>query len=255
MFPAKSLIKLAYRIYEQFEKDKELPQSKVVPVEIDKLDIPEPKYPWINRLLQSKLLLKGEKKGHYLTYPPHLLFKCLYARDEVEFNKKLVSMLFPQGIILTSQDISPLTQDGYYSVEIDVILDNEKVYHKVKKCLSDVFFWYVPQPKKMPKVVLLALTQFVRADGRTLLNTYQLVKRMKKKEKRLFINLIHKTSVPIPIIKFILDMLGGKLTQVRPQILHPMFQEEWDTLLQGKMSGTMFLSVINPDWDKVEVLP
>jgi len=253
MYPAKSLIELAYGIYKQHKNKPPLAETVLIPVKLDELVIQEPKHPWIARLLESKLLLKGRRKGHYLTYPPHIFFKALYAKDEVEFNQELISMLFPKAIILTSKDISPYTLKGYFSTEIDVILSDRELYHKVNRCLSGVYFWCIPEAEGISKIVLLALTQFVRSDGRTLLNMYQLVQRMKKNEKRVFVDLVHKTYVPIPIIKFVLDMIGEELQEIKSEILHPEFRVEWDTLLEGEMSGTMFLEVINPDWNKLEV--
>lgn len=253
MYPAKSLTELAYRTYKQHKNKASLAETPLIPLTFDELDIREPKHPWITRLLKSKLLLKGKKRGHYLIYPPHIFFKALYAEDEVEFNKKLTSLLFPKAVILTSADISPHTLKGYFSTEIDAILRNKRLYFRVHRCLSDVFFWHIPEFRKTPKIVLLALTQFVRADGRTLLNMYQLVQKMSPGERDIFIDLVHKTSVPIPIIKFILDILGEELKEVKPEILHPEFRGEWSALFEGEMSGTMFLEVINPRWDEIEV--
>lgn len=254
MFPAKSLTEIAYRTYMQHKNRKSLDGTLMTPITLDELDIAKPKHPWITRLLESMLLLRGEKRGNYLVYPPHVFFEKLYASDEIEFRKKLISRLFRKTTILTSEEISPHTKDGYLSTEIDVIIDNEKLYNKVHKCLPDAFFWNIRNHGKIPKIVLLALTQFVRADGRTLLNAYQLFRKMEPGNKEMFIDLIHKTSVPLPIIKFVLDVLGEELHKIKPTILHPVFDEEWNTLVQHGMSGTMFLDLINPKWDQMEAM-
>jgi len=253
MFPAKSLTELAYRTYKQNEDRRSLSGTLLIPITIDELDIPDPKHPWIARLLGSKLLFKGGRKGNYLIYPPHVFFESLYAEDEVEFRRRLLSRLFQKATILTSEEISPHTKDGYLSTEIDIVFSNEKLYQKVHKCLSDTFFWNIPDYEKIPELVLLALTQFTRADGRTLLNMYQLFRKMKKRDKTIFIDLIHKTSVPLPITKFVLDILGGELRRIEPIILHPAFNDEWNTLIKAGMSGTMFLDLINPGWNEQEV--
>ena len=244
--PEKSLIELAYTLYKKAEKLPFVGDTKLKEIEITDLS-----HNWVRRLLNSRLLLKHKSRRKYLIYLPNIFFdSIIHTRDEPEFNSLWVKKIFPNSVVITSSDISPHTREGYVSTEIDVILSDrvivEKLYNNAK---SGIYFWHVPNAHRIHRNVLVAYTQFVRGEPRNLVNSYQLVRSMSKNEEVEFINLVGMSHVPSIIISFFCDVLGVEKPTAKPELLHPMFYENWEMALENNgYSGAMFVEYQNQKW-------
>lgn len=239
--PQKTLTEIAYALNKAYKK----PNKKLTSInisDIKKIIKRDNVNDWINRLLKSSLLLKGNKKGHYLIYPPHIFFRS-YDSNPAVFVTQLIKNLFDDIRIITSDDISPHTRDGFSSQEIYVILDNLETYEKIHNSLvkNNAFFLYVPGVKNKPKKSLMAYALFVRADSRALIAMFEIYEKMSSKEKHVFIELVCKSTVPVLLTDFVLSALDYPQKKITPTLEHHKFSKDYElSTINGGYSMALF---------------